>query len=645
MTNVEYLRFLPQLGKRVKPVEQHFSFMQYTYMELAKMELAAKGLPAEPVCREAIEPSIDWINQRNDCADFAIPALVRMLHEHRGTPRLDEALARRIEEALVGFKYWLDEPGEVHSCYFTENHQILFHSAEYLVGQLFPERVFPSNNQTGEWHRLHAVEFIRRWLDWRARFGFSEWLAQRYYTEDILALLGLSHYAFEEDIRRRSRLLVDTLLFDIAVNSFNGHLSSTHGRAYAGALVNPATEGVTPIAALMWGEGVIDTEISNCATMLAVYDYQCPAAIKAAARKRLPEMIGKERMSINVADAKYYGVDTSDFNNIMLFWGIQAYSDRLVIDNSAKVFPYYNWMNNRIFAYKERYKLCDDAGVAVEDTPDYTAMTQVDIYTYKTPDYMISCAQDFRRGRMGYQQHPWTVTLGGRTVVFTTNPGSNDYTSRPNKFAGNLCLPRAVAHRNVLLCVYRVLPDFVDYLYSHMYFPQAEFDEIIEERGWLFGRKGDAYIAVYTLRPGRWNEIDPEFYRQNFSRESEDMISRAQNEGYKYDYMAPGHANVWAVELGSKAQSGGFREFTGRFNGAALKGDTLRFTYSSPSQGDMSFGWNGDLTVCGEAVPIHGYKRYENPFCTAEFNSDRLEINCDGQSVILDHSPPYAAEG
>ena len=47
-----------------------------------------------------------------------------------------------IKETLIGFRYWLDEPGEINACYFTENHLPLYHSCEYLAGMLFPDDVF-----------------------------------------------------------------------------------------------------------------------------------------------------------------------------------------------------------------------------------------------------------------------------------------------------------------------------------------------------------------------------------------------------------------------------------------------------------------------------------------------------------------------
>ena len=521
--------------------------------------------------------------------------------------------------------YWIDEPGEIKGCYITENHQILFHSAEYLVGQLYPGEIF-DNGETGEWHRQHAIPYIRRWQDWRIRFGFSEWLSQGYYAEDILGLICLVYYAQEEDIRNNARLVINQLLFDTAVNSFYGHLPTTHGRVYEPGLVEPAKEGISPVMRLMWGEGSWDY-ISNITIMLEAFEYTCPEAIAKVGKDRLPVMINKERMSIDVTEGKMYGADPADFDNIMLYWGIQAYSDRLTIENSAKVYyPKPHWVNNRIFAYKERYELCDAAGVpAPEGTPDYTAMTKVNIYTYKTPDYILSCAQDFRAGRMGYQQHPWTASLGEKAIVFTTSPASEEFNARPNKLAGNLVLPRTAAHNNVVLAIYRNMPDFVDYLYSQCYFPQSEFEEIVEKDKCIFGRKKDAYVAVYSLNDARWEAPNPLY----------EAISTTSNPK-PYIYMAPGHANVWAIELGSKTQNGSFEAFCARFEQAKIVGNTLGFVYNSPSQGEMKFGWTGPLTVNGEKIALGDYPRYDNPYCQAEFNSRVLDIQCGDRRVILD---------
>ena len=623
MTNLEYFKKSVHL-----PVKDR-RFNGSPFQEMVKLELMARGEDTPPVNYDCLDTVLKWVDDRNDCADFYFPALYLILKRNRGTERLPEEYAQKIEKSVLNFKYWLDEPGEVHACFFTENHQILFHSCEYLMGNMFPDKVFTSNGQTGKWHAEHALKYIRRWIDWRTRFGFSEWLTDGYYCEDIDALIGLAYNAEEEDIRVRCLMLVDMLMFDIAVNAKDGFLCTTHGRVYSPSLVNPDTQGITSLCAYCWGEGDM-SRFSNTTSLFAAYDYKIPKAICKAALDKPAIMQNRERMSINVADSEYYGVDPSDFDNIMLYWGIQAYSDRLVIDNSLKVYSYWNWMTNRVKAYKEMYDRCDEAGVpSVSGTPDYTAMTQVDIFTYKTPDYSLSCAQDFRKGKMGYQQHPWSAYLGGKAHVFTTSPGSDEYLARPNQLAGNLNLPRAVAHENVLFSVYRIMPDFVDYLYSHAYFPRDEFDEVTENNGWVFGRKNHAYIAMHSMLPGRWKAVNMDAFNRSFPDAKVEQ---------SFDYMAPGHANVWVIEMGSKAQNGSFSDFCARFKADAFKGDTLSFTYSSPSQGEMSFGWVKPLVVNGESIQIHGYKRYDNPYCNAEFNTECLEINCGDSVTILDHS-------
>ena len=279
-----------------------------------------------------------------------------------------------------------------------------------------------------------------------------------------------------------------------------------------------------------------------------------------------------------------------------------------------------------------RLQLHDEAGAPCVDAPDFTAMTQVDIYTRRTPDYILSCAQDFRKGRMGYQQHPWTASLGGKAVIFTTNPASTEYSNRPNCWAGNLTLPRAVQHENVLLCLYRVEPDFVDYLYSHLYFPRHEMDEVVEKEGWIFGRKGDGYAAVYSLLPGYWEKKDPAMFKELYAESWQEKYDRADD----YEYLAQGHANVWVIEMGSKAENGSFEAFMDGFAGKKVCGDTHNLIYQSPSQGEITFGWNRPLTVGGETICIHGYKRYDNEFAQTEFDAGAIEINAGGHQTILD---------
>lgn len=650
MDRISYLQLVSQRCREVMAASKEEAYavkayhgadsFQGLYYELAQMELS-KETGERPHIRDyIIEKALERINTRLDCADFVIPALIRMLYEHRGTDRLPEDMAKKIDESLIGFKYWLDEPGEVHACYFTENHQVLFYSAEYLAGQLYPDAVFSNNGMTGRERKAHGAKALRKWLSWRWRFGFAEWLTQGYYMDDILGLVNLMIYAEDEDIRVQSRMIVDLLVFDLAVHGFHGHLPTTHGRVYTDFIIEPDHEDCSHLMRFLFDEGSNDG-LCGAAVMLASVGYQCPEAFKEIYRKQ--NMTIHQRMSVDAADAAAFGIDPKDFENIMFFWGMQTYSDRVCIDNSLKVFPIWNWMTNRVRAYKERYQLCDEAGVPAPDAPDFTAMTQVDICTRKTPDYILSCAQDFRKGKMGYQQHPWTASLGGRAVIFTTNPASLEYQNRPNRWAGNLCLPKAVQHENVLFCMYRIEPDFVDYLNSHIYFPKHEMDEVVEEKGYIFGRKGNGYIAVTVISAGDqyWEEKDKALFEHVYKADADAMFEKALD----YEYVAQGHAAVWAVEMGSEAENGSFDEFMRGFKEKGLVGDIHVFTYHSPSFGVMQCGWGKELTVNGRQVNIHNYPRYQLPGCEMAFDAEKIFIDGGEHTLEMQFDKLMRKEG
>ena len=160
------------------------------WYELAR--LAAGGRPHEGV----IFSTLAFIAARKDCADFALHSILRLLYQF--TPRRGEEgttfsseLFARARQTVLAFKYFPDEPGIDSLCTWTENHYILFSSAAYLAGQLYPGEIFTNSGETGEQKMALNRPRILRWLELRFRSGFSEWLSHVYYDEDLTALLSL----------------------------------------------------------------------------------------------------------------------------------------------------------------------------------------------------------------------------------------------------------------------------------------------------------------------------------------------------------------------------------------------------------------------------------------------------------------------
>ena len=589
------------------------------------------------------------VTNHNDCAEFSLAAFMGILSLYGDSKLLTAEDREACKNAVLGFKYAMDDPIEDKNgvCYFTENHQPLYGTCEYIAGQLFPDELFTNNRQKGSWHRERGKKRMLQWIDWRARFGYSEWLSNVYYGENLVALSLLWGLAEDAELREKAGMLIELTLFDIAVNAFRGYLGTTTGRAYIIPSLRPEYASTTAISHLFWGEGSGDY-FSLGAIALSVFDYRCSAAVKNTALDK-SAVINRERMSLDVEDSVNYGLDPADYGNIWYYWGQQTFLHRAVIENSLKLCPPWIGMRPSLEAHWEKYRLLEKKGLQpgrtdsifpntlIEDglyDPDLAccALTQADIYNYKTAWYSLSNVQDFRKGKVGYQQHIWQANMGGKALVFSNCPGSNEFNDRPNLYAGNRFMPRSVQHENVLLCVYRTPPESAHFFHTHLYFPRREFDEVREEGGWIFGKRGGAYIAIFTSLPGKWQKPDPELYKVIYREEWEKEFPVAK----PWEYLVPGHAVVYICEMGDEKSSGSFDNFTARFKTAAFSGDTFAFSYLSPSLGKVTFGWKEALRVNDEEISVRNYKRYDNPYCDTPFGEKTYRIRAGGEELTLD---------
>ena len=115
-----------------------------------------------------------------------------------------------------------------------------------------------------------------------------------------------------------------------------------------------------------------------------------------------------------------------------------------------------------------------------------------------------------------------------------------------------------------------------------------------------------------------------------------------------FDLVAPGGAdNVWIVEVGDAETSGSFEEFRAAVTAADVQATPLPatedglpggfdVTYESPSQGTMTFGWDGPLTVDGEDIDLTGGPRIDNPWAQVDFEARRYVISEGDASLELD---------
>jgi hypothetical protein len=580
-----------------------------------------------------LEAALDFIDARRDCADFVIHSILRILYdfEHLSGRLLPSEFLARARRTVLGFKYWPDEPGQDSMCTWTENHQVLLAAAAYLAGQRYPDEVFTNSEQLGREKMILARRRILRWLDLRFRTGFSEWLSNVYYDEDLAALINLVDLCQDEEIRTRAAAVIDLILYDMALNSFQGVFGSTHGRTYEDTKKWAGAESTAAVHKLMFGTGIFSPSDNMSAVLFALSKrYRLPGAIFAAANDSTrPERVNRQRMGLRIEEAQHWGLSTTDFEDGMVFLSMEAYAHPDTFDLVLKMFDAYGWWENDFFQpFAERRRLLKTLQrthllrpVARRYQRDLTRnlRSEVNIYTYHTPDYMLSTAQDYRPGYGGDQQHIWQATLGPDVVCLTTHPARRTGPS-PNYWVGSGVLPRCAQVKNVVIAVYDLDVGPALYLkdslpFTHAWLPQERFQQVIERGGWIFARFQQSYLALRSQHAYRWlagpGEIDAS------------------------EVVAPGKRNIWICELGRAAVDGSFGDFVERIAAAEVAYRGRSVTYHSPTQGVLSFGWQGPLRHNGEIVPLSDYPRYDNPYSQAAFPADEVKIDVDGTTWTI----------
>ncbi len=596
-----------------------------------------------------IEAALDYVDDRRDCADFVLHSILRMLYQFTpagkssGVEQLGEihpALHARANQTVLAFKYFPDEPGVDSMCSWTENHYILFSSAAYLAGQLFPGEVFSNSSETGLQKMDKNRPRILRWLDLRFRTGFSEWLSHVYYDEDLTALLSLYDFAADSEIRARSAQVIDLLLLDMALNSFQGTFGSTHGRAYENTKKWAAHEGTIDTMKLLFGMGIYSGFDNMSAPAFALGGYRVPRVIKQIALDRDRMFINRQRMGIRLAEMERWGLHAVNFEDGMHLLTLEAYTHPRTISNTLAMFETCNWWENSFLQAFTPYRSLLGGLKSVGGLPllaralewDICRNTreEVHIYSYRTPDYLLSTAQDYRPGFGGDQQHIWQATLGPDAYCFTTHPAKLDGSS-PSYWTGSGLLPRAAQHRNVTLAIYRLrsrpaLYVPVRHFFTHAWLPRDRFDEVREQNGWYFARKNQGYLALFSMQPAFWNDRVPGDNALEFRHDPEDLGR---------ELIAPGKDNIWICQLGRAAEDGSFDQFIETICTAPLVFSGLSLRFHSPGNGQVEFGWRGPLRVEGKEIPLHDYPRYDNPFVRADFDPDEIVVRAGGETLKL----------
>jgi hypothetical protein len=235
--------------------------------------LLALGKEPEQAAR-LIANALPPVIERHDCADFWLLPLLWIYRAHAWTQLPDELWAR-LRDAILNFRYWLDEPGDDVMWYWSENHVLSFHIAQYLAGDLFPNDIFANSGKTGLEHRAQGEARLHRWFDAIDEHGLAEWNSAAYYPIDFLGLFTLFENTDDARLKERTGKLLDEIFVMTALHTLESVPSGSQGRIYEKELFAGSATELASVAAIAFG-GTWYAGHDRAAALFALSDYEPP---------------------------------------------------------------------------------------------------------------------------------------------------------------------------------------------------------------------------------------------------------------------------------------------------------------------------------------------------------------------------------
>ncbi|QPC88028.1 hypothetical protein GA830_15665 [Mesorhizobium sp. NBSH29] len=220
-----------------------------TVRALARLATDRSGAETEAMIAAAL-PAVE---DCHDCADFILVPLLWCRTRHGDA--IEPALRDRIDQAILGYRYWMDEPGNDVQWYFSENHALLFHTAAYLSGHLLVDQTFARSGRKGSDQSSIGLTRVRAWLDHFEAWEMAEFNSAPYFPIDLKGLTALYALAPDTDVRLRAGKAILRLLEVVARSAHHGALTGAQGRSYEHTLRAPRSLELSGIARMLWGTG------------------------------------------------------------------------------------------------------------------------------------------------------------------------------------------------------------------------------------------------------------------------------------------------------------------------------------------------------------------------------------------------------
>jgi hypothetical protein len=224
-----------------------------TYKAAALLYMEREYQRAEEILLEELE----GVRSRKDCSDFHFIMMIYIYRVYNS--RLSDTLKEALEETMVNYRYWIDEPGDDVMWFFSENHALLFHCCQYLTGSYLPERIFVNSGRTGAEVKAKGEELLHQWFEDFFREFITEWNSNAYIPVDVLGIGTLYNLTEEGNpLHQKAKKALDMIFYSLAVNAHKGAVMTSFGRSYEKEMKGNYNAGTTSLLYVAYNTGYLN---------------------------------------------------------------------------------------------------------------------------------------------------------------------------------------------------------------------------------------------------------------------------------------------------------------------------------------------------------------------------------------------------
>jgi len=433
------------------------------HLPLLARRVLGESSPADP---QAFNSIIATIDRREDCADFALATLLRMMVLGLATAEESAEIGR----AALAFRYGMDEPGADAMCFWSENHSLLFHGCQIIAGRLYPDAIFLNSQRSGLAQATLGAARCREWLERIERRGLEEFNSSTYIPITLAALLNIVDFSGDPNLASRCSAITDQIYAHLASHAFRGMVISPQGRVYRNVLY-PEESGTQALVSYATSE--VPLVYPDCSNGPPNWTGGYVIFLASSPKYRPPASIAT-RIGQPVTQC-----------------------------------------------YRQA-----DVEIVLHKTHDYVLSSLAIPASFAEPNGQPVGLQP---GGAGYQQHLWQVTLGPNCHIFVNHPGcSHDGgQARPSYWYGNGVMPRLRQRQGILQAIFNI-PDgsivptyrpahdwdwnafaggschpyeIYPIPFTHAHWPTDAFDHHETRGNWVFGRKDGGCIGLWSSVP------------------------------------------------------------------------------------------------------------------------------------------------